>query len=76
VRRTCLLEEPVIGCVMTTLEAGNLPRDPSVLRTVVREAAQCVGSYAPIADEIALKQKTSCAQRENREKCRAEVDHS
>lgn len=57
------LEEPTIRCVMTSLETGDLPKDPSVLRTIVREAAQCVGSNATIAtagpvavgDEVALE---------------------
>jgi uncharacterized protein YcbX len=35
-------------CVMTTLPQGDLPKDPSVLRTIVRDAAQNFGSYATI----------------------------
>jgi MOSC domain-containing protein len=36
-------------CVMTTLEQDGLPKDPSVLRTIVREAAQHLGVYATVA---------------------------
>jgi len=35
-------------CVMTTLPQGDLEKDPSVLRTIVRDAAQNVGVYATI----------------------------
>jgi uncharacterized protein YcbX len=42
-------EIPTARCVMVTLPQGALPHDPRVLRTVVREAEQCVGLYASIA---------------------------
>ena len=34
---------------MPTLKQNDLPHDPSVLRTVVREAAQNLGMYATVA---------------------------
>lgn len=37
---------PCPRCVMTTLPQRDLPKDPAVLRTIVREAAQNVGGYA------------------------------
>ncbi len=40
------LEMPCMRCVMPTLEQEGLPKDPSVLRTIVREAGQNFGSYA------------------------------
>jgi MOSC domain-containing protein len=48
---------------MTTLEQIDLPKDPSVLRTIVRDADQNVGSYCTVAgagnfavgDEVALE---------------------
>jgi uncharacterized protein YcbX len=36
-------------CVMPTLEQEGLPKDPSVLRTIVRDAEQNFGSYAATA---------------------------
>jgi hypothetical protein len=42
-------EIPTARCVMVTLPQGDLPHDPRVLRTVVREAEQCVGLYASVA---------------------------
>lgn len=44
---------PCPRCVMTTLPQDNLAKDPSVLRTIVREAAQNVGIYASTADGAA-----------------------
>jgi len=35
-------------CVMTTLPQADLPHDPSVLRTIVRDAAQNVGIYLTV----------------------------
>jgi hypothetical protein len=57
------IEMPCARCVMTTLEQIDLPKDPSVLRTIVREADQNVGSYCTVAgggafavgDEVALE---------------------
>ncbi len=42
------IEMPVVRCVMTTLPQGDLPKDPSVLRTIVRESDQNVGVYASV----------------------------
>jgi MOSC domain-containing protein YiiM len=47
---------------MITHAFDDLPRDPGLMRTVVREASQCVGVYAAVeepgevraGDEIAL----------------------
>jgi hypothetical protein len=33
---------------MTTQAQGDLPKDPSVLRTIVRDGAQNLGSYASV----------------------------
>jgi hypothetical protein len=41
-------EIPTARCVMITLPQPDLPHDPRVLRTVVREADQCVGLYTTI----------------------------
>jgi hypothetical protein len=41
-------EIPTARCVMVTLPQDDLPHDPRVLRTVVREAEQCLGLYATI----------------------------
>jgi hypothetical protein len=40
---------PCPRCVMTTLPQDGLAKDPSVLRTIVRDAAQNVGVYATVA---------------------------
>ena len=52
---TLKIEMPVVRCSMTTHPQGELPKDPTVLRTIVREAAQSVGVYASVvrAGEIA-----------------------
>jgi len=42
------VEMPVVRCVMTTLPQDDLPKDPQVLRTVVRDASQNVGVYGQI----------------------------
>ncbi len=39
---------PCPRCVMTTLPQGDLPKDPAVLRTIVRDSGQNVGVYATI----------------------------
>ena len=39
---------PCPRCVMITLPVGELPHDPRVLRTVVRDADQNLGVYAQI----------------------------
>ncbi len=43
------VEMPCPRCVMTTLPQGDLPKDPGVLRTIVRDAGQNVGMYANVA---------------------------
>lgn len=42
-------EIPTARCVMVTLPQGDLPHDPRVLRSVVRDADQCLGLYATVA---------------------------
>jgi uncharacterized protein YcbX len=37
-----------VRCVMTTLAQGSLPKDPSVLRTIVRSGSQNFGVYARV----------------------------
>ena len=41
-------EMPTVRCSMTTHEQEGLPKDPSVLRTIVRDGAQNVGVYATV----------------------------
>jgi uncharacterized protein YcbX len=55
------LEMPTVRCVMTTLPTDELPKDPSVLRTIVHDANQNVGSYSTIsqAGEISLGDEVS-----------------
>ena len=44
------LEMPCVRCVIPTLDQpGGVNKDPSVLRTIVRDAAQNLGAYASIA---------------------------
>ncbi len=43
-------ELPTIRCAMPMHAQADLPRDPSVLRTIVREANQCLGVYASIIE--------------------------
>lgn len=57
------IEMPCVRCVMTTLPQGELPKDPSVLRTVVRDGSQNLGVYATVVsagsvavgDEVGLE---------------------
>ena len=42
------VEMPVVRCSITTQPQGDLPKDPSVLRTIVRESDQNVGAYASV----------------------------
>ena len=46
---TVAVEMPTARCVMTTLPQDDLPKDPAVLRTIVRDAGQNVGMYASVA---------------------------
>jgi uncharacterized protein YcbX len=43
-------EVPTIRCAMPMHAQAELPRDPSVLRTIVREANQCLGLYASVIE--------------------------
>lgn len=40
---------PTVRCSMTTQATGKLPKDPSVLRTIVRESGQNCGVYCNLA---------------------------
>jgi uncharacterized protein len=42
------VEIPCVRCVMPTLPQADLPKDPSVLRTIVREAGQNAGVYVTV----------------------------
>lgn len=42
-------------CVMITHPFADLPKDSALMRTVVREANQCVGAYATIATPGAVR---------------------
>ncbi len=42
------IEMPCTRCVMTTLDQADLPKDPSVLRTIVRDGNQNAGVYTTI----------------------------
>ena len=43
-------ELPTVRCAMTMHAQADLPRDPSVLRTIVRDANQCLGLFASVID--------------------------
>ena len=45
------IEMPVVRCSMTMQAQDELPQDPSVLRTIVRQAAQNVGVYATVVGD-------------------------
>src|SRR5581483_6102913 len=49
------IEMPTVRCVMPTLEQGELPKDSSVLRTIVKHAEQNVGLYATVAQPGTVK---------------------
>ncbi len=42
-------DAPTVRCSMTAQQTGPLPKDPKVLRTIVRETGQNVGAYAVVA---------------------------
>lgn len=46
---------PTVRCSMTTQPADELPKDPSVLRTIVRDGNQALGVYATIEKPGAVK---------------------
>jgi uncharacterized protein YcbX len=48
------VEIPCVRCVMPTLPQADLPKDPSVLRTIVRDAAQNFGAYATVTSPARL----------------------
>lgn len=53
-----LTVEVTIGCmrcVMTTLPVDDLPRDPRIMRVLVREARHCLGAYARVAEPGAVR---------------------
>jgi len=45
---TTKIEMPVVRCSMITQPQADLPKDPSVLRTIVRDSNQNVGVYASV----------------------------
>jgi len=57
------IEMPTVRCVIPTLDQPGVKKDPSVLRTIVRDAAQNLGAYASVTaggaialgDEVALE---------------------
>lgn len=51
---TVKVELPCPRCVMTTHAQGDLPKDPGIMRTLVREAEQIVGVYATTGDDGAI----------------------
>ncbi len=42
------VEYPTMRCSMTVQAQGDLPKDPQVLRTIVRDANQNVGVYSHV----------------------------
>ncbi len=52
-------------CSMTTQAVDELPKDPSVLRTIVRDANQNLGVYATVeaAGEVAVGDPVDCDAR-------------
>lgn len=48
------VELPCPRCVMTTHAQGDLPKDPGIMRTLVRAANQIVGVYATTRDQGAI----------------------
>jgi uncharacterized protein YcbX len=62
-------EMPTIRCAMTMHAQNELPRDPLVLRAIVRDADQCLGLYASVVvtgtvsvgDPVTLGRRSSLA---------------
>lgn len=48
-------EIPTVRCGMTLHAQDGLPRDPAILRAIVREADQCLGLYASVAAPGAVR---------------------
>ena len=48
-------EIPTVRCAMPMHAQRDVPRDPSVLRTIVRDAGQCLGLYASIHEPGSVK---------------------
>jgi uncharacterized protein len=46
---------PAMRCSMTTHAVDDLPKDPAVLRTIVRDANQNLGAYATVAQAGAVR---------------------
>jgi len=46
---------PTMRCSMTLAATGDLPKDPSVLRTIVRDSDQNLGVYASVAGAGTVK---------------------
>ena len=49
------VESPTMRCSMTLAATGDLPKDPSVLRTIVRDSDQNLGVYASVAGAGSVK---------------------
>jgi uncharacterized protein len=49
-------EIPCVRCGMTTQKQKDVPKDPSVLRTIVKEADQNLGSYANVTKAGTVKE--------------------
>ena len=49
-RATVKGEIPTMRCAMPMHAQSALPRDPAILRTIVREADQCLGLYASVVE--------------------------
>jgi MOSC domain-containing protein YiiM len=43
-------------CVMTTLQFDDVPKDPQIMRVLVREARQCLGAYARVVEAGTVRQ--------------------
>jgi len=49
------VESPTMRCSMTLAATADLPKDPSVLRTIVRDSDQNLGVYASVAGAGSVK---------------------